>query len=151
MLAVVGSRTASMNHHSPRTRSGVTSTITSPWSSKSANFTYGTASTHARSIGTLPVRGSHPILSSTFCEVRLVRDELDRDRPVVVAIARQVHRQADVHVPRQDDHVARIAEGLQDRVERADWNVRLCPNDRTQRPRQQCDQGSYRLVRWSVP
>src|SRR4029453_2999643 len=61
-----------LNHHSDRTRSGVTSTITYPWSSKSANFTHGTASTHARSIGTLPVRGSHPILSSTFCEVRLV-------------------------------------------------------------------------------
>ena len=51
-----------------------------------------------------------------------------------MAIARQVYRQADGHVPRQDDHVARIAEGLQDRVERADWNVRLCPNDRTQPP-----------------
>jgi hypothetical protein len=57
---------------------------------------------------------SHLVVDVLRGEAR--RDELDGDRSIVVAIARQVCRQADVHVPRQDDHVARIAEGLQDRV-----------------------------------
>jgi len=55
------------------------------------NFTYGTASTHARSIGTLPVR-LPPNLVVDVLRREARRDELDRDRPLVVAVPREVQR-----------------------------------------------------------